>query len=379
MPWPRAPCRRDEHGDRRLYAPACPGEREDIVTQTVGFAVIGVGLVGPTHARFVDQAEGATLAVVCDLREDRGKPLADRYGADWVADYREVMGRDDVQVVTICLPTALHLEVARAAAEAGKHVLVEKPIELNLDRATELVETCRHHGVKLGAIFNRRFVFGTRRAHDVVHQGGLGRLLVADMRFKSYRPPEYYTDSGWRGTWDREGGAALINQGIHGVDLLTWIAGPIKRVQGVSRHLRHHHIEADDTTIAVCEYASGALGVIQCTTSIYPRQLDRIELHGERGTIMLEDYKIAAWQLEGVEAGTPTPEELALPGADKSTTVGHFLQIQDMVHAVREGREPIVRGEDALHSLAVVQAIYEAGRTGQAVDVPAVSASLVRG
>lgn len=337
--------------------------------RTVGFAVIGVGLVGPTHARFIDQAEGAALNVVCDLREDRGKPLADRYGATWLTDYRDVMTRDDVQVVTICLPTALHLEVARAAAEAGKHVLVEKPIELNLERATELVETCKRHGVKLGAIFNRRFVFATRRAHDAVHQGEMGKLLVADMRFKSYRPPEYYTDSGWRGTWSKEGGAALINQGIHGVDLLTWIAGPIKRVQGVSQHLRHQHIEADDTTIAVCEYASGALGVIQCTTSIYPRQLDRIELHGERGTIMLEDYAIASWQLDGVEAGGPTPQEQMLAQAHKGTTGGHFRQIQDMADAIREGREPLVPGEEALHSLAVVQAIYEAARSGRPVDV----------
>ncbi len=340
------------------------------MTQTVGFAVIGVGLVGPTHARFIDEAAGAELKVVCDLREDRGRPLADQYDAAWLADYRQAVRRDDVQVVTICLPTALHLEVARAAAEAGKHVLVEKPIEMNLERARELIAICERHGVKLGAIFNRRFVFGTRRAHDAVQQGELGRLLVADMHFKSWRPPEYYTDSGWRGTWSQEGGAALINQGVHGVDLLTWIAGPIRRVQGYARHLRHHHIEADDTTIAVCEYASGALGVIQCATSVYPRQLDRIELHGERGTILLEDYKIAAWQIDGVAPGEPPAEELALPGADKGTSVGHFLQIQDMADAVREGRDPIVTGADALHSLAVIQAIYAAERTGGAVEVP---------
>ncbi len=338
--------------------------------QAVGFAVIGVGLIGPTHARFITEAEGAELKAVCDLREERGKPLADRYGADWLADYRDVMRRDDIQVVTICLPTALHLEVARAAAEAGKHVLVEKPIERNLERAVELIAVCKRHGVQLGAVFNRRFVFGTRRAHEAVRRGELGALLVADMRFKSWRPPEYYTDSGWRGTWSQEGGAALINQGVHGVDLMTWLAGPIARVQGYARHLRHQHIEADDTTVAVCEYASGALGVIQCTTSVYPRQLDRIELHGERGTIMLEDYKIAAWQLEGVEPGAPSAEELALPGADTGTSVGHFLQIQDMVQVAREGREPVIRGEEALHSLAVIQAIYEAERTGGRVDVP---------
>jgi UDP-N-acetyl-2-amino-2-deoxyglucuronate dehydrogenase len=339
------------------------------ITGTVGCAVIGAGLVGPTHARFMHQAEGAALRVICDLREERGRPLAARYGADWLADYRAIMERDDIHLVSICLPTALHLEIARAAAEAGKHILVEKPIELTVDRAIELIGVCREHGVKLGAIFNRRFVFGTRRTHEAARRGELGRLLVADMLFKSWRPPEYYSESGWRGTWAKEGGAALINQGIHGVDLMLWIAGPIARVQGHARHLRHQHIEADDTTVAVCEYASGALGIIQVTTSIYPRLLDRIEVHGERGTILLEDYRIARWAVEGAGQGEPTAEELALPGADQGTSVGHFVQIQDMVRAIREDREPIVTGEDALPSLAVVEAIYAAERTGRVVEV----------
>jgi UDP-N-acetyl-2-amino-2-deoxyglucuronate dehydrogenase len=339
------------------------------VAGTVGYAVVGAGLVGPTHARFAAQATGAQLRVICDLREDRGRPLAEELGAEWMADYRALMRRDDVQVVSICLPTALHLEVARAAAEAGKHVVVEKPIELNLDRALELIGVCRQRGVKLAAVFNRRFVFATRRTKQAVDNGEIGKLYVADMVFKSWRPAHYYTDSGWRGTWSKEGGAALINQGIHGVDLITWMAGPIKRVQGHSRHLRHQHIEADDTTIAVAEYESGALGVIEQTTSVYPRQPDRIELHGEKGSVFLEDYRIKEWQIEGVDPGEPTAEELSLPGADKGTALGHYRQIQDMVDAVREGREPVVRGEDALHSLAVVQAIYEAERAGRAVDV----------
>src|SRR5919204_3832584 len=288
------------------------------MAQTVGYAVVGAGLVGPTHARFAARARGAQLRVVCDLREDRGRPLAEELGAEYAADYRAVVRRPDVQIVSVCLPTALHFEVARAAAEAGKHVVVEKPIELNLDRALELIAVCRRHSVKLAAIFNRRFVFATRRAKQVVERGELGRVLVADMVFKSWRPLEYYADSGWRGTWRLEGGAALINQGVHGVDLVTWMAGPIRRVQGYAKHLRHP-IEADDTTIAVCEYESGALGVIEQTTSVRPRQLDRIELHGERGTILLEDYRIREWQVDGVEPGQPTPEELALPGAEQGT------------------------------------------------------------
>ena len=152
------------------------------------------------------------------------------------------------------------------------------------------------------------------------------------------------------------------------MDLLTWIAGPIKRVSGHARHLRHD-TEADDTTEAICEYESGALGVIECATSITPRQGDWLEFHGQRGSILLENYRIAAWQLEGVEQGEPHPEDLMLPGADKGVDVGHFLQVQDMADAVREGRDPVITGEDALHSLAVVQAIYESERRGGPVEV----------
>jgi UDP-N-acetyl-2-amino-2-deoxyglucuronate dehydrogenase len=334
----------------------------------VGFAVVGAGLVGPRHAEYAARAEGAALRVVCDLREERGRPLAERFGAAWVPDYREAVRREDVHVVCVCLPTALHLEVASAAAEAGKHVVVEKPLELSVRRARQLIDACRSHGVKLAAVFNRRFVYATRRTREVVQAGGLGRLLLADMRFKAWRPPAYYSESGWRGTWDLEGGAALINQGIHGVDLITWIAGPILRVTGHARHLRHA-IEADDTTVAVCEYESGALGVIECATSVTPRQGDWLEFHGEQGSILLENYRIAAWQLEGVPPGEPPAEDSLLPGADKGVDVGHFVQIQDMADAVREGREPVITGEDALHSLAVVQAIYESERRGAPVEV----------
>ena len=214
-------------------------------------------------------------------------------------------------MVKVCLPTALHLDVATAAGEAGKHVMVEKPLELNVERARRLIDVCKRNGVKLAAVFNRRFVYGTKRPREAVQNGELGRIIMADMRFKAWRPQSYYSESGWRGTWDKEGGGALINQGIHGVDLITWMAGPIARVTGHARHLRHQ-IKADDTTVAVCEYGSGALGVIECTTSVKPRQSDWLELHGKYGSVLLENYKIQSWQIERSEPGEPHPEELML-------------------------------------------------------------------
>jgi len=229
----------------------------------------------------------------------------------------------------------------------------------------------RMHSHDLGGeIFNRRSVFGTRRTHDAVHGGAPGKPLVAAMRPRSWRAPEYHSGSGWRGTRGREGGAALVDQGLPGVELLTRIAGPIARVRGYARHLRHA-VEGDDTTRAVVEYASGALGTSQCTTAGYPQRPDRLAFHGERGTILPEDCTSAGWQLaDGGEPGEPSDAERALPGADRGTSVGHFSQVRDTADAVREGRDPVIRGADVRHSLAVVRALYEAERTGKAVDVP---------
>ena len=335
----------------------------------VGFAVIGAGLVGPTHAAAAAAAPGGRLVVICDRIAERARSLAGRYGAEWTTDVRAVLDRPDVHVVCVCLPTRLHLEVAAQAAAAGKHLVVEKPLELSLERADLLLEAAARYGVKVAAIFNRRFAPALQATRRAIDEGRLGRLLVADMYYKSYRSQEYYDDSGWRGTWEHEGGAALINQGIHGVDLLRWLAGPVAQVYGYSDHLRRE-IEADDTTVAVARYANGAMGVIQAMTSIHPRFPDRIEVHGLEGSILLSDYRIARWEVPGA-ADWPTQVAAREAAAEREPTqIGHFVQIADMVGVVREGRPPVVDGQEGRHSLEVVLAIYASARQGRDVALP---------
>jgi UDP-N-acetyl-2-amino-2-deoxyglucuronate dehydrogenase len=339
------------------------------MTDPVGFGVIGAGLVGPTHAAAAAAAPGGRLVVVCDRIPERAQSLADRYDADWTTDFEAVVDRRDVHVVCICLPTRLHLGVAERAAAAGKHLVVEKPLELSLDRADLLLEAARRQGVHVAAIFNRRFAPALEAARRAVDQGRLGRLLVADMYYKSYRSQAYYDDSGWRGTWEQEGGAALINQGIHGVDLLRWLAGPVVQVFGYMDHLRRD-IEADDTTVAIARYANGAMGVIQAMTSVEPRLPDRIELHGLDGSILLADYRIARWEVPGAAdwpAQTTAREEAA---GREPTQIGHFAQIADMVGVVRDGRPPVVDGEEGRRSLEVVLAIYASARQGREITLP---------
>lgn len=338
---------------------------------TIGYAVIGAGLVGPRHAAAAAMAPGSQLVAVCDQRLDRAEAVAEQFGALAVAEVDAVLERKDVQIVSICLPTRLHLEVAERAAAAGKHIVVEKPLEVSLERADRLIAAAREHNVQLGAIFNRRFIPALKATKRAVEEGLLGEILVADMYYKAFRTQEYYDDSGWRGTWEQEGGAALINQGIHGVDLVRWVAGPIARIFGYADHLRRE-IEADDTTAAVARYANGAMGVIQATTSVQPRTPDRLEFHGTKGSIQLANYRIASWSVPGAEnwpAEVEAEEQAALPIAGNLETYGHNTQIADMIEAVREGRPPAVSGEEGRRSLEVCLAIYESARTGREVVV----------
>ena len=342
-------------------------------SDAVGFAVIGAGLVGPTHAAAAARAPGGQLVAVCDQVSERAEALAEQYGAIPLTEIDAVLARRDVQVVSICLPTRLHLEVAERAVAAGKHIVVEKPLELSLDRADRLLAAARAQGVHVAAVFNRRFIPALKATKRAVAEGLLGDVLVADMYYKSFRSQEYYDESGWRGTWDQEGGAALINQGIHGVDLLRWIAGPVARVFGYTDHLRRL-IEADDTTAAVVRYASGAMGVVQAMTSIQPRLPDRLEIHGVNGTIQLAGYRVAQWAVPGAEgwpAEVAAEEQALLPAAGSLEAIGHHAQIADMVGAVREGRPPAVTGEEGRRSLEVCLAIYESARTGREVELDA--------
>jgi predicted dehydrogenase len=340
---------------------------------TVGFAVVGAGLVGPTHAAAAAHAPGGRLVAVVDKIAERAQTLAEQYDADWYSDLDAVLTRDDVHVVCICLPTRLHLEVAEQAAAAGKHLVIEKPLELTLERADRLLNAAREHGVQTAAIYNRRFIPALKATKRAVEEGILGDLLVADMYYKSYRSQEYYDGSGWRGTWEMEGGAALINQGIHGIDLLRWIAGPVATVFAYADHLRRD-IEADDTTIGVLRYTSGAMGVVEGMTSIQPALPDRLEFHGANGSIQLSDYSIARWEVPGAETWVAEieAEEQTRPTYIRSLSqIGHYAQIADMVDVVREGRPPVVAGDEGREALEVTLAFYESANSGREVQLVA--------
>jgi len=339
------------------------------------FAVVGAGMIGALHAKVISDLPGAELGYVFSRSMVRAEGLTDKYGGGPIADYDDLLRRDDLDAVSVCAASGEHAQFGIPAARAGKHVLVEKPIEISLDKADALIAACRANGVKLGVVFQLRFLDASVEVKRAMERKALGDPVMADCYMKFHRPQSYYDDSRWKGTLAMDGGGALINQGIHGLDLLLHMAGDVASVKAYAGILAHRRIEVEDTCAAVLKYASGALGVLQAATSIHPDVQQRIELHGANGTIVLEgteDTWIKQWETFEERREPTAPVEVERAGAAAVLDVGgegHRRQIADFVEAVRDDREPAVNGEEGRRSLAVVQAVYESARSGGEVVV----------
>lgn len=336
------------------------------------FAIVGAGVIAKTHAEAIRQHPEAELAAVADRTKEKAEAFAKEYGADAYDDYREMLRRPDIDIVCVCTPSGKHAEVTIAAAAAGKHVLCEKPLDIRAERMTEMIETCRKQGVKLGCVFQRRLMPAMQMAYRALREGRIGRLVLANAYLKYYRSPEYYKSGGWRGTWALDGGGALMNQGVHGVDVIRHLAGDVESVFAYTGALARD-IEVEDTAVIALKYRNGAFGVIQAATSVYPGQETRFELHGDKGTIEFGDSGFKQWTFMGREE--PVPEAGDTLGLSASThsqqlaIAGHAFYVDDMIRAVREDREPFVNGEEARKSVDLVLAIYESARTGREVKL----------
>ncbi len=296
--------------------------------------------------------------------------LAAKYNAAGYTDYAQFLAHPGLDVVNVCSPSGLHLEHGRAAAEAGKHVLVEKPIEINLARADALIEACDQAGVQLGVIFQSRFLPMVQKMKAAIEAGKLGSLILGDAYVKWYRAPEYYADS-WHGTLALDGGGALINQAIHTVDLLRWMMGPVESAFAMKKALRYPHIEAEDTLVGTLQFANGALGAVVATTSVKPGFKRRLEISGERGTIILDGDAISVWDIEGDAQTDETAEQITDGSSNPAaiSTEGHRRQIEDMLHAVRENRAPVIDGHEGRKSLEVVMALYQAANEERVIGL----------
>ncbi len=324
-----------------------------------------------SELRFV---EGAELVSVASRNPDQARAFAEAHGARrWTTDYRELVLDPEVDVVAVLTPTGRHAEMTIAAAEAGKHSLVEKPLEANLEAAHRMIAACRAAGVRLGVIFQMRFGRVARELGRLLGSGGLGEIYLADAIDKSSRTAAYYDRAAWRGTEALEGGGCLMTQSIHIVDLLQHLVGPVAAVTGRVATKRHA-IEVEDTAVALLRFGNGALGTVTSTTSLRPALLSRLEIHGERGTVVANAQydRFLVWEVDGSPGPPNLPETTDWVDTDDPWAypqTRHRVQLQDMADAVREDRDPVLTGEEALRSLRVVQAIRHSSRLGREVSL----------
>lgn len=350
------------------------------MTTPLGFAIVGCGMIARFHARALAEVPGARLTALVSRSAESAKKLADELTLDVGihTSLGEALARPDVDVVIITTPSGAHLEPAVAAARAGKHVVVEKPLEVTTARCDAVIAACDAAGVQLCTIFPSRFGDANRELKKAVEAGRFGRLTLGETTCKWWRSQAYYDDGGWKGTQALDGGGALMNQAIHQVDLLQWVMGPVRRIVGFTATLAHERIEVEDTAVACLHFASGALGVIQATTSVHPGLPKTIGVHGDRGTVVIEQDDVLRWEFAAETAEDAAVRERfaqkvgASGGASNPAAIshqGHARQLADFVDAIREGRPAAVDGREGRKAVAIIEGIYRAGRTGGVVEL----------
>lgn len=336
----------------------------------IGFGIIGCGMISNWHAEAISKVQGAQLIAVTDVNEKSRGDFAEKFHTAAVSTVDELLARSDINIICICTPSGLHAPLAVQAANAGKHIIVEKPMAITLKEADEIIYACEKNAVKMAVISQLRFTHAIQKLKGAIDSGLLGKLVAGDIYMKFYRSQEYYNKGGWRGTWKMDGGGALMNQGIHGIDLLQYVMGPVKSVFAHTRTLARN-IEVEDTAVAVLEFKNGALGIIEATTSIYPGLPRRLEVNGDKGTIIVEEDCITNWDIEGQQKPDDVKLERTTSGAASNPAAfsldGHILQIGDMAEAVRTGREPMVNQYEGRKPIEIIMAIYESSRTGRPV------------
>jgi UDP-N-acetyl-2-amino-2-deoxyglucuronate dehydrogenase len=343
----------------------------------LGFGIVGTGMIAAYHAQAIAQTPGARLAGLVSRSPEKARSFASKHGIPVVTStIEELVARTDIHVVTVTTPSGAHQEPALTAIRAGKHVIVEKPLEIAPERADRIIAAADQANVRLAVIFQGRFGSGAQIVKAALDAGRFGRLVLCSAAVKWHRTADYYKTP-WKGTWDLDGGGALMNQAIHGLDLLQWFAGLPEEVFAWSAHTVHTGIEADDTTCASLRFANGAIGTVEASTAVWPGWARRIELCGEHGSICLEDDHIARWDFAGAEPGDDairrTPRSDAL-GSGAGTPggislAGHLRQIQDMVEAIRDNRPPAIDGREGRKAVALVHAIYESAKSGKPVKL----------
>jgi len=346
---------------------------------TYGFGIVGLGLIAEFHAKAIKAMEKGKLVACYSRSQTKADAFGKKYNCSGYSSMNAFCSHPGLDIVTICTPSGAHLEPSLKIAEAGKHLIVEKPLEISLERCDKIIKACERNKVKLAGIFPSRFYDVTKIVKSAIDEGRFGKLVLGDVYVKWYRSQEYYNKGGWHGTWELDGGGALMNQSIHAIDLLQYFMGPVEAIQSFTETIGHKWIEVEDNAVAILQFSNGALGVIEGSTSVYPGFLKRIEISGTKGSAIMEEENLKTWSFVNEK---PEDKIIRKRFAEKTETGGgvadpsaigfhgHQRQFEDMVKAIETESKPLVDGYEARKAVKIILAIYKSAREGKKVKLP---------
>lgn len=342
-----------------------------------GWAIVGCGMIAKFHARAIQDMKGDRLVACYSRDEARGADFATTYGAVAYNDLVKMLANPEVDIVSICTPSGAHLEPSIAAARAGKHVLVEKPLEVTVARCDKIIAACEKEGVRLGTIFPSRYHRSALALKKAIESGRFGSISLASAYVKWYRTQQYYDSGAWRGTWKLDGGGALMNQAIHSVDLLLWLMGNVRSLSAFTALRAHERIEVEDVANAILEFESGALGSLEATTAAYPGSLKRIDICGSGGYATLEEEALIKWDfLKEIKSDAKIKAEMqgniTGGGASDPAAIGHKAHqslFEDFRKSIKNGTPNTIDGYEGRRSVELITSIYKSAQTGKRVKI----------
>ena len=336
----------------------------------IGYAVVGLG-VGTAHCDAAYKSQNANLVAVCDLIESKLEKAKSKYeGVLTYTSYDEMLKNPDIDIVSVCVPSAMHADFAVQALEAGKHILVEKPIDITPERAIIIEEARAKTGLRAGVIHQNRFNAVMKPMKEAIDDGTLGKLILGAFAVKWFRDQNYYDNGGWRGTWEMDGGGSLMNQAVHTVDLMQWLMGDVYSVTS-TMGIFNHEIETEDLTLSIVKFKSGAVASFTSSTCCYPGISTDIQVYGSKGSIEVDADCLKLWKI--IDGDSFTENDMmetygqgngAAAAANPELMTGHAVQVEDIINAVIEDREPLVTPLEAIKSVRIINAIYESARNG---------------
>ncbi len=340
------------------------------MSKKIRFGIVGSGVIASFHVQALQVMKNVEVIQICDIKEERAKEYGEKFNIAWTTNYDEMLANNNIDIIDIVVPSGLHADLGIKAAQAAKHVIVEKPIDVTLEKADALIDACNKSDVTLAVISQMRYFDSVLKMYDIINSGKLGKILQGDAYIKWFRSNEYYASGGWRGTKKLDGGGAFMNQGVHFVDLLLSVMGNVKTVTGRVKTAARD-IEVEDIGMAMLEFDSGAYGIIQASTAIYPGFPARLEINGTKGTLIFEGDDIKLVDIEGEEIYSK--DDSKTDGASDPLDieyVPYIREFEDVINAIEEKRQPIVSGQEARKALEVILAIYKSSEIGKSVKLP---------